>query len=422
MKLDKTIIRNISSLFSIKIAGYLIPLITLPYLVRVLEPVGYGKLGFSLAIIQYFIIIVNYGFNLSATQKIAQNFNNKNAVSLIFWNVLSARVLMSVLGLTILCLLSIFNTEIQQLFPILICAYLGVLGAALFPQWLFQGKEQLGTISTIRIITQVINVPLIFTFIKTPSDVWIAALIASLPSIWIVFFSYYLISKRKWLTWSMPSVRNIFVELKDGWHLFISTAAISLYTTSITVILGVIAGPVSVAIYVSANKLLQAAQGLYTPLSAAFYPRINNLLSKSADEGLGAIRYLMKIQFFLTLCISISLFVFAPFVINFLFGDEYAQSAIVLRVLSVLPVVIGLSNIFGIQTLLTHGYKKEFSRVLLLSGLISLCTLLPLCYLFSSIGAAVSVVFTEFIVTILMLKQVLNKKIPLFKKRDKHDV
>jgi PST family polysaccharide transporter len=85
-------------------------------------------------------------------------------------------------------------------------------------------------------------------------------------------------------------------------------------------------------------------------------------------------------------------------------------------VLSVLPVVIGLSNIFGIQTLLVHGYKKEFSKILLLSGLVSLFTLLPLCYLFSSIGAAFSVVITEFIVTVLMLKEVLNKKIPLFKR------
>jgi O-antigen/teichoic acid export membrane protein len=416
MKIDKTIIKNISSLFSIKIAGYLVPLITLPYLVRVLEPVGYGELGFCLAIVQYFIIFVNYGFDLSATQKVAQNFNDKNAISLIFWNVLSARILMAILGFAILCFLSVFNETINEFFPILICAYLAVLGAALFPQWLFQGKERLGVISTLRIITQLISLPLIFIFIKKPSDVWIAALISSLPSIWIVFFSTYLITKRQWISWSKPSIYNIITELKDGWHLFISTAAISIYTTSVTVALGIIAGPVSVAIYVSANKLLQAAQGLYTPLSAAFYPRINNLMKKSADEGLAAIRYLMKMQFTLTFIISICLYVFAPYVVDFLYGDEYSESSSVLRVLSVLPVVIGLSNIFGIQTLLVHGYKKEFSKILLLSGLISLFTLLPLCYLFSSIGAAFSVVITEFIVTVLMLKEVLNKKIPLFKR------
>ncbi|MCL1090118.1 flippase [Shewanella profunda] len=416
MRLDNTIIKNISSLFSIKIAGYLVPLITLPYLVRVLEPVGYGQLGFCLAIIQYFIIFVNYGFDLSATQKVAQNFNDKYAISLIFWNVLFARLLMTVLGLVILFLLSKFNQTISEYFTILICGYLSVLGTALFPQWLFQGKERLGVISTLKIITQLIGLPLIFIFINKPGDVWLAALLSSLPSILIVFFSSYLIIKRGWISWRKPSIYNIVLELKDGWHLFLSTAAISIYTTSITVALGIIAGPVSVAIYVSANKLLQAAQGLYTPLSTAFYPRINNLMKKSADEGLAAIRYLMKMQFILTFIISVCLFIFAPYVVEFLYGDEYAKASTVLRVLSVLPVIIGLSNIFGIQTLLVHGYKKEFSKILLLSGLISIFTLLPLCYLFASVGAAFSVVITEFIVTVLMLKEVLNKKIPLFKR------
>jgi PST family polysaccharide transporter len=206
MKIDKTIIKNISSLFSIKIAGYLIPLLTLPYLVRVLEPVGYGKLGFCLALIQYFIICVNYGFDLSATQKVSKNINDKNAISLIFWNVLSARVLMTIIGLAILYLLSEFNEVINELFPILICGYLSVLGAALFPQWLFQGKERLGVISTLRITTQLISLPLIFIFIKKPDDVWIAALISSLPSIWIVFFSTYLIINRRWVSWNAPSI------------------------------------------------------------------------------------------------------------------------------------------------------------------------------------------------------------------------
>jgi len=66
--LVSVIIKNISSLFSLKIAGYIIPLITLPYLVRVLEPVGYGMFAFCLAIIQYFSIAVNYDFDLSATK------------------------------------------------------------------------------------------------------------------------------------------------------------------------------------------------------------------------------------------------------------------------------------------------------------------------------------------------------------------
>ncbi|AGH43743.1 flippase [Paraglaciecola psychrophila] len=414
--LDKTIVKNISSLFSIRVAGYIIPLITLPYLVRVLEPIGYGKLGFCLAIIQYFIIAVNYGFDLSATQKIAQSNDDKLKLSLIFWNVIAVRVLISLAGLILLFLLSIIFENIASLLPTLLCAYVAVFAAALFPQWLFQGKEQLGTISIIRIVLQVIQLPFLFLYVKSTEDIWLAALLSSMPSLIIVAFSVCLIGKRHWITWGRPSLGGMKKELQDGWYLFLSTAAIGLYTTSTTVILGIIAGPVSVAIYISANKLLQAAQGIYSPISASFYPRINNLMSKNKTEALEMIRYLMKVQTAITFGISICLFIFAPYVVNLLFGPEFERSSSVLRIMSVLPIIIGLSNIFGVQVLLSYGYKKEFSTILLISGSISLVTLIPLCYFYQSEGAAISVVITEFIVTALMLKYVLSKKIPLFKR------
>jgi len=301
---------------------------------------------------------------------------------------------------------------------ILIYGYLSVFGAALFPQWLFQGKEQLGTISVVRIIIQIISIPFLFLFIKSPEDTWVAAILSSIPSLLISMYAFYLIKKRQWIFFIRPSLSDMFKELCNGWHLFISTAAISLYTTSITVVLGIIVGPISVAIYVSANKLLQAAQGLYTPIFSAFYPRINSLMSHNKNDGFKMIRKLMKFQFCLTTLISICLFLFAPLVINLLFGKEFEESVTVLRFLAVLPIVIGFSNIFGIQTLITCGYKKEFSRILLLSGVINMAMLIPLCYIYSSVGAALSVVITEVVVTSLMLYVIVNKKIPLFRKND----
>jgi PST family polysaccharide transporter len=412
--LDKTIVKNISSLFSVRVAGYIIPLFTLPYLVRVLEPIGYGTLAFSLAIIQYFIIVVNYGFDLSATQKIAQSGDDKLTVSIIYWNVLAVRILIAFFGFIFLLFLSTVIDEIDLILPILLCAYIAVFGTALFPQWLFQGKEQLGVISLIRIVLQVIIIPFIFIFVNNSDDIWIAALLSSMPSIMIVIFSTYLIIKRKWINLCLPSFNGIKNELKDGWHLFLSSAAISLYTTSTIVILGIIAGPISVAVYVSANKLLKAAQGIYAPISASFYPRINNLMKKNKEEAMVMIRYLMKIQTALTFCISACIFIFAPITVELLFGSEYLRSATILRIMSLLPLIIGLSNIFGIQVLLPHGYKKEFSVILLSSGLISLLTLIPLCYFLDAEGAAISVVITETIVTLLMLYTIRKKKIPLF--------
>jgi O-antigen/teichoic acid export membrane protein len=412
--LDKRLLKNISSLFSIQVAGYILPLITLPYLVRVLEPEGYGVLGFTLAFIQYFVILINYGFDLSATQKIAQFVDDKKYISTLFWNVLTVRVIASVLCFIILYGLTLLSSQLYELRVIVLTSYIAVIGAALFPQWLFQGKEQLGIISTARILLQLLAVPLIFLFVEDKNDILLAVLFSVLPSFIVSIFSAILIKKRCWITWCKPTVAGMIKELYEGWHLFISSAAITLYTTSIIVVLGFVSGPESVAVYVAANKLLQAAFGVYTPISAAYYPRINSLIKKSKTEALVVIKYLMKIQFILTLVITLGLLFMSPYIIPILFGADYAQSIIIIQILSVLPIVVGLSNIFGVQVLISFGYKKEFSKVLIFAGGMSLICLYPLCYWFSAEGAALSALISETMVTLLMLSLVIKKKIPLF--------
>ncbi|MCE4198814.1 O34 family O-antigen flippase, partial [Escherichia coli] len=103
INLDKRLTSNIISLCLVQGAGYIIPLLTLPYLVKTLGPVSYGVLGFSIAFTQYFLLIVDYGFNLSATKKIAGE-RNKIKVSEIFWNVMACKLI-----LTIICCVILFT-------------------------------------------------------------------------------------------------------------------------------------------------------------------------------------------------------------------------------------------------------------------------------------------------------------------------
>ncbi|MGY0159570.1 flippase [Edwardsiella tarda] len=417
MKLDLVIFKNITSLFGIRVAGYIIPLITLPYLVKVLEPIGYGYLSFSIAILQYYILIVNYGFDLSATKKIAQHSNNIEYVSMVFWSVIFLRLVISFVGFLLLVCTINLVPELNKIKLSLIAGYLSVLGAALFPMWLFQGKERLGTVSTIRIILQIISLPLFFIFVNTPNDVWVASLIYTIPQLSISFISFYIIYKRKWVVLRRVKLFEVKNELFDGWHIFISTAAISLYTTTVTVVLGFVSGPYSVAIYTSANKLLQAAQGLYQPISSALYPRISNLMKTNSMLGFSMIRKLFKYQFILTIFISIGLLFFSDFVVHILYGKRYIEAALVLKLLSPIPIIVGCSNILGIQTLLTCGYKKEFSKILILSGVLNIAIIYPLCSMYNAIGAAASVLITEVFVTASMFYVVLNNKIPIWESK-----
>ena len=180
---DKKIISNIVSLFGIQGMNYFIPLITLPYLVKTLGPESYGVLGFSFAFIQYFCLITDYGFNLSASRKVAMHSSDKTEVSRIFWHVILCKVLLAILGAFFLVIACHSLSYIQMQQDVIWAAYGLVIGNILFPVWLFQGKEQMGLSAISNILSRAASIPLIFVFVKEMDDAWVAALITSATAV-----------------------------------------------------------------------------------------------------------------------------------------------------------------------------------------------------------------------------------------------
>ncbi|MFQ1802258.1 flippase [Aeromonas veronii] len=413
--MDKTLFKNIASLFGIQGMNYLIPLITLPYLVRVLDPIGYGSLGFSLAIVQYCCMLTDYGFNLSITQQIAVYRDDKLKVSKLFWSVLFCKMGMAILSLLAVSIAVYFVPKLNEVSLIVYSGLLMVLGNVLFPTWLFQGKEKMGWIAISNITARLLAIPLIFIFVNKPEHAYIAALITSLTTILAGYIGLYFVWRQKWVIWYRPTFSDVAEMLRDGWHVFISTAAISLYTTSTTVILGFISGPIAVGYFVAADKLRQAVQGLITPFFQALYPRVNATMAKSREEGFLLIRKILKWQGIFTFSLSIAIFLTAPLMISLAYGEQYDAAVPVLFLMAWLPFVVGLSNVFGMQTLLVLGYKAIFSKILMMAGVINVIFILPLTYYNAEVGAATSVLLTEIIVTIVMVVVIIKKKIPLFK-------
>ncbi|GAB7217998.1 hypothetical protein OS42_46120 [Dickeya oryzae] len=248
---------------------------------------------------------------------------------------------------------------------------------------------------------------------------WLAGLITGATSVFSGIISLILIYKNKWIVFIMPTRSMVCDQFKDGWHVFISTAAISLYTTSTTVILGIIAGPVAVGYYVAADKIRLAVQNCTSPIFQALYPRINAVMMSDKISAFKIIKKLLVFISIITFCLSLAVFFSSGFLINIAFGSAYYNSISVLKLLAWLPFIVSLSNVFGIQTLLVLGYKKIFSSILILSGVVNLVMLTVLSYLYKQNGAAISIVITEVFVTIVMCFFIVKLKIPLFSRIDK---
>lgn len=399
--MNKNLIKNIISLLGIQGMNYIIPLITLPYLVKTLGPASYGALGFSLALIQYFTRLTDYGFNLTATKDIASN-KDALSVSKVFWSVFACKFLLTMLSLGGVLLLIEFSSFIYGYKQVILCSFGMVIGSFLFPIWLFQGLEKMGWIAIANIGSRLITIPFIFIFVTKPEDVWIAALVTSLTSILAGIVSFFYIIKYKWIKIVKITKKDIFHQFKSGFHIFLSSGAVSLYTTSIPIFLGFVSGPIAVGYYVAADKLRLAVQGVISPVSQAIYPRIVDILSRDKSKALFFIKKLFKIQAGFTLILSVIVMTSSGVMIHALYGAHYEQSIIILCILSPTIFLVGVSNVLGTQVMLTFNYKAAYSKIVMIAAFLNMLIIFPLVYILSDKGAAISVLATELFVVIAM--------------------
>ena len=398
----KRLAENFFSLSVLQVVNYLLPLITLPYLVRVLGPEKFGLIAFAQAFIMYFAILTDYGFNLSATREISIHREERGKIKEIFSSVMMVKFLLGILSFIILGLILAFIPKFGNDWLIYIFTSGMVLGNILFPVWFFQGMERMKYITVLNIIAKGIFTVCIFIFIRKMADYLYVPLINSMGYLIAGGLSLRIVSKDFGIKFGLPTIETIKYQLKEGWHVFISTAAISLYTVSNAFILGLFTNNTIVGYYSAAERIIKATQGLLTPVSQTVYPYISKLVIESKERALDFIRKLVKVVGVGSFIISLLIFILAAPIVNIVLGTQYQQSIIVLQILAFLPFIIGLNNIFGIQTMLTFNLKRAFSKILESAGLLNITLALILTPLYQHIGVSIAVLTTEIFVTLSM--------------------
>lgn len=405
---------NFSSLTILQISNYLIPLITIPYLVRVLGTEKYGLINFAAAFIAYFVTLTDYGFNLSAPREISVNRNDSNKLVEIISSVVVIKTILFLVSAVILITLvesiSIFKLDRAVYY----LSFLFVLGNVIFPQWFFQGIEDMKYITIINVVFKSCATILIFIVIKNQSDYLKLIAINSGMQILIGLAGMlFLIFKFK-MKLVIPSISNLLYYLKDARHIFYSTAAINLYTTSNTFILGLFASQSAVGYFAAADKIRIAFQSLFAIVSNTIYPHVSLLIKESLNAGIKFISKIIKTVGSLALVSSILTFVFAEEIILIFLGSEYANSIFVLKIISFLPFLIFLSNVTGIQIMLNAGFQKEFSLIIIFAAVINIILSIIIVPIYFEIGSAVSVLITEIFVTTAIIIFLRKNGVSLF--------
>ena len=400
-----------ASLFTLKGAEYIISFITLPYLLHVLGPEKFGAIAFAQTIITYGNLLADYGFNLTAPRDIAKC--DKADIPRAFAAFYGAKIVLLLPILLLGCFLAIIFWEYLNIF-LLLCVLPSLIGNVIFPVWYFQGMQEMRFITIFNLIARSASVIAIITLVNQQSDYCLAAFLQSVTPVVAGIISLLVLYRETPEIFSRPSWSDIKAKFRDGWDVFISTMFISLYTNSNVFILGIMTNDTVVGYYSAANKLIMAVNGLMGPISSAIFPHISVLYKESREKAITFLRKTVRYIGGLSLLASLGTFILAEPIVHIIMGNSFEESIMILRILSFFPFVVALSNIFGVQTMVTFGMQNIFSRILMLSALFNFLLIFPLIHFWEGIGLSITVMIVESFVTITMCLILRRNGIRLF--------
>ena len=375
------LIKNTAALFIVQISTYVAPMLVLPYLSRVLSKDHFGLIAFATSFNWYFMSLVDYGFNLTATRRIAIHRDDPAEISRIFSSVMAAKVFLTMLGLVLMLTVVLGTPKLRPNLRLFCICYMLVVGDLLFPLWLFQGLQKMGNLVWRDLGAKMLSLSLIFAFVRHDGDyLWAAAfqsgsmVLAGIVGLWAVFASTP-------VRWIAPTLREVGAALAEGWPVFLSVAANTLTTSTDIFILGLQSGPTNVAYYTNAYRLIVALRALVSPVVTALYPHISHMAFNSRENAIAFLRkyaFVLAGPFFLG---GIVLLVGASPIVKLLYSAKYAPTAPLLRILAFSPFLLALQTSYSTFYMLAFGYEKEWSRIVLQTAVLNFVLLIPLLWL-----------------------------------------
>lgn len=403
MQRNRALVENVGSLALLQGANYLLPLITLPYLVRVLGTHNYGLLVFAQALSAYFVILTDYSFNLTATRQVAIMRDDPAELSRIFGTVIGVKLVLLASSFVLFSGAILAIPRFRADWPVYYAAFLMVVGNALYPVWMFQGLERMKHITVINISSKAAAAAGIFVFVRDDTDTANAALLQSAGFVAAAVLGLIFLRRCAPVALVIPSWRDLKVAVADGWQVFVSLASNSLFGNTNIFILGLFASNAVVGQFAVAEKIVRAVIGLSTPIGTAMFPLVSSLFHQSHSAAMRFLRRVALGGSILFFMISVGLYAGADLMAYLVTGAKNTGVGTLIQIMSLLPLTVFLDNIYGTQILLNVGMERQFMRALLSAGAFSLCSALLLVPRLGAVGSATVLALTGALVLVLMI-------------------
>lgn len=349
----KQLASNFFSLSVLQVFTYILPLITLPYLVRVLGTEKFGLVMFAQAFIIFFHIFVDFGFNLSATKEVSVHRDDKEKLTEIFSSVMIIKTILIFISFFILSLIIFTFDKFSQNWDLYYLTFLWVIGQALFPIWYFQGIEKMKYITIVNITSRIIFTLLVFVLIQEEADYIYVPIVNGFGFIVGAVFSLWIAHKNFNQAFVLCSVETLKHYFYESSQFFWSRISLTLYTSSNTFVLGLFTNNTMVGYYSIAEKLYQAMQQIYQPIVQALYPYV------AKHKNIKLFKKIFTFSIVVNILGIILLFFIGPYIFDLLFTANIGEESLnVFYILLLAAIVVVPSILLGYPYLGALGFAK----------------------------------------------------------------
>lgn len=401
-KLKSKLVKNSIWLTILQLINTVVPMLTIPYITRILGPSQYGVFSIALNWVLYFQVLVEFGFGLSGARK-AAIISDSNELQKTFNNIISSRIILlaiSFLLLNVVALISSFNKETYNCMLLL---FIMIIGVTFQLTWLFQGKQDMKFITLINSISRIISTILIFIFVREKSDIYLYCILYSLTLLISSVISLIIAYKKYNLKFKFSSVKNIRLEINDAKYLFASSAMTKIFSGFGITILGYYTTTEITGIYSAIYKIPYVLTMFFSPISQALYPYISQKFEIGMKEGIDTVKHIAPYVVMLFLIPSVIIVVLNNCIINFLFGADYSKYSIVIVPLIIQFIIAMINNFLGIQILVASGKQKDYSRALIFGGFSTFVLNIIMGKMWNIYGVSFAVMIGEFLLMICLI-------------------
>lgn len=378
----------------------ILPIITVPYITRVLGSQGVGINALTNANIQYFILFGTLGISLYGNRTIAYVRNDKEKLSNSFWSIFVLKLITTSIAYVAFIIIFALNKKTFTFYYWL--QSINIISAAVDISWLFIGLEDFKKTVTRNLIIKIISVVAIFTLIKKPADLWLYIFISALSS--IVGQAILWLYVPNILKFGKISLKDIKKHIIPSVKLFIPTIATQIYCVFDKSLLGYLSSSSEVGYYDMGQKIVNILMTVVGSMGTVMLPHMTNEFSKGNNEKIND--YLSKtfnFASYLSIPMMFGLISISRGFSVWFFGKEFLKSGTIMMIESPILIFIGWSNVIGMQYMLPLGKSNEFTFSVTVGAIVDIISNLFLVKPLASYGAAISTVLAELSVTVVQV-------------------